>query len=296
MVIVILLVLGLCMGSFVNALVWRVRENENESKKKSPDKEYIKNLSVAKGRSMCPHCKHELAAKDLVPLMSWLMLGGKCRYCKKSISVQYPLVEISTAALFVVSFLLWPSSLVTGASGIGNAQLFKTAAFISDIYFILWLMFLTGLVALFIYDLRWFLLPNRIVYPLTGVALLMAVISILDSNNMLSALVNIVIAVLIGGGVFWLLYQTSNGKWIGGGDVKLGWALGLIAGTPGKSILFIFIASVIGTLVSLPLIASKKLSRGSALPFGPLLIAGLIITVFFGSQILNWYQHFFLGI
>jgi leader peptidase (prepilin peptidase) / N-methyltransferase len=296
MVILILFLLGLCLGSFVNALVWRVRESELEAKKKSPDRSYLKNLSITKGRSMCPYCKHDLALIDLIPLVSWLSLRGKCRYCKKPISVQYPLVELITGALFVLSYKLWPSSLVAGNATCATPHLFRGAAIHSNLYFILWLLFLTGLVALFVYDLRWYLLPNRIVYPLGIIAFIMSAISILSSNNRLTALINTTLAVLIGGGVFYLLYQVSKGKWIGGGDVKLGWVLGLVAGTPGKSVLFIFIASIIGTLISLPLLASNKLKRTSTIPFGPLLIIGLLITVFFGPQILDWYQHFFLGI
>jgi prepilin signal peptidase PulO-like enzyme (type II secretory pathway) len=105
MIIAVLVVLGLCFGSFANALVWRVHEQAGQAAKKKPDKKYLKQLSVAKGRSMCPNCKHELVAKDLIPVLSWLALGGKCRYCAKPISIQYPLVEVALASLFVVSYL-----------------------------------------------------------------------------------------------------------------------------------------------------------------------------------------------
>lgn len=293
---VILFLLGIMLGSFVNALVWRVREKELQVKKKSLDKAYLKKLSIVHGRSMCPNCKHELALMDLIPLISWLSLRGKCRYCKKPISVQYPLVELFTGALFALSYRFWPNSYVAGNATCPTPHLFSGAAWYSDVYFILWLLFLTGLIALFIYDMKWFLLPNRIVYPLGVIGGLMALISILGSNDRLGALINTLLAVLIGGGVFYLLYQVSKGKWIGGGDVKLGWVLGLVAGTAGKSLLFIFIASILGTLISVPLLASHKLKRSSNIPFGPLLIIGLVITVFFGSQIISWYQQLFLGI
>src|SRR4051812_13278636 len=100
MIIAVLIVFGLCLGSFVNALVWRVHEQEAAKK---PNKK----LSVLNGRSMCPHCEHELAAKDLIPVLSWLSLGGKCRYCHKPISKQYPLVELLTALLVVGSYIWW---------------------------------------------------------------------------------------------------------------------------------------------------------------------------------------------
>src|SRR5882762_114793 len=107
MIIVVLAILGLCFGSFVNAAVWRIYAQEQVKSKKLQVKKST-NLSIVNGRSVCPHCEHELAAKDLMPVFSWLSLGGKCRYCKKPISRQYPLVELLTAVLFVFSYLYWP--------------------------------------------------------------------------------------------------------------------------------------------------------------------------------------------
>lgn len=264
MIIVILAVLGLCLGSFVNALVWRLHEG----------------LSVAKGRSMCPHCKHTLGVADLIPVLSWLALRGKCRYCNQPISAQYPLVELATAGLFVASYVWWP------------------AAF-SDpqrIIFVLWLALLTGLVALAVYDLKWFLLPNRIIYSLAAIAALQVAVVILNDTDPAVTLLNAVLAAIIGGGIFYVLFQVSGGKWIGGGDVKLGALLGLIVATPGRAVLFIFFGSLLGSLVSLPLLARGHLKRTSVIPFGPFLIAGAIITVLFGGDILHWYQQVFLSL
>lgn len=262
MIFAILIVVGLCLGSFVNAFVWRTREK----------------LSITRGRSMCPHCKHTLAAKDLVPVLSWLSLGGKCRYCSKPISAQYPLVELLTAMLFVASYIWWPN-ILTGP---------QTAIFV------LWLMLLTGLMALAVYDLRWFLLPNRILSPLAIIAGVQALVAVLSSNQPSTALLNVILGFIIGGGLFYVLFQASNGKWIGGGDVKLGALLGVIVGTPGRTILFIFLGSLLGSLVSVPLLATGRMNRTSALPFGPFLITGAIITVLFGGDILQWYQQTFL--
>src|SRR5665213_2769212 len=97
MIIALLALLGLVFGSFVNALVWRLHEQEVLlEKRKKPSKKQLEKLSILNGRSMCPHCKHELAIKDLVPLFSWIALKGKCRYCGKPISWQYPVVELLT--------------------------------------------------------------------------------------------------------------------------------------------------------------------------------------------------------
>lgn len=262
MIIAVLTVAGLVLGSFVNALVWRLHEG----------------LSVSRGRSMCPHCKHALGAMDLVPVLSWLSLGGKCRYCGQPISIQYPLVELATAGLFVASYIWWPVAL-------GGAQ---TAIFV------LWLALLAGLVALAVYDLRWLTLPNKLIYPLAVIAGLQTAIIIASADSPSTALLNTVLAVAVGGGLFYLLFQVSEGKWIGGGDVKLGWLLGLVVATPAKAVLFIFLGSLMGSLVSVPLLAKGRLKRTSVIPFGPFLIAGAIITVLFGGSVLHWYQQTFI--
>lgn len=264
MIIAILAVVGLILGSFVNALVWRMHEG----------------LSVAHGRSMCPHCKHTLSAADLVPVLSWLMLRGKCRYCKKPISPQYPLVELATAALFVASYIWWPEAFSNPQKAI----------------FVLWLAILIGLVALAVYDIKWFLLPNKLIYPLAILAAAQAVVAIANSSAPLTALLNTVLGVIVGGGIFYALFQVSGGKWIGGGDVKLGALLGLIVATPGRAVLFIFFGSLLGSLVSVPMVARGSLKRTSVIPFGPFLIIGGIATVLFGADVLNWYQQTFLNL
>jgi leader peptidase (prepilin peptidase)/N-methyltransferase len=279
MVIVILVVFGLCLGSFINALVWRLHAQSLQTKNKKLNKDHMAKLSIINGRSMCPNCKHQLAGLDLVPLFSWLALRGKCRYCHESISIQYPIVEMLTALLFIASYIWWP----------------ETIRDLQVSIFILWLAILVVLIALFIYDLKWLLLPNKLIYPLSAAALAIAVLTIIDSNHPLKAIIDLVLAVAVGGGIFYVLFQLSGGRWIGGGDVRLGWALGLIAGTPSKSVLFIFIASIAGTFFSLPLLLSHRLKRNSIIPFGPMLIFGIVITQLFGSDILSWYQNLFLN-
>lgn len=278
MIYALLIVVGLCLGSFVNAVVWRVHEQEREVGKKKPDKKYLRQLSIKHGRSMCPNCHHVLAARDLIPVVSWLLLGGKCRYCRKPIP-DSPLVEVGLSLLFVASYIWWPEP-VQG---------------VQVTVFLLWLVLLVGLAALTVYDLRWLLLPNRIMYPLMVVAGLEAAASVAAADKPIIALLNLIGAVAIGGGIFYLLFQISKGKWIGGGDVRLGWLLGLVVGTPARSVLFIFVASLIGSLVSIPMMARGQLQRSSIIPFGPFLILGAIIVQLFGGDIAIWYQHTFLA-
>lgn len=279
MIIAVLVVLGLCLGSFVNALVWRLHEQSTESAKKKPDKRYLARVSIVKGRSMCPHCRHELAGRDLVPVISWLALRGKCRYCGKPISWQYPLVELSLVGLFVASYVWWPVAF-SGA---------QTAIFI------LWLLLLVGLLALVVYDLRWKQLPSRLIYALWPLAVLQALITLVDSNKPAVVLLDVMLALLVGS-IFYVLFQFSNGKWIGGGDVRLSWLLSLIAGTPARSFLFIFLGALSGSLMSMPFLVSGRLKRTSVIPFGPFLVAGAVIVQLFGADILNWYRQTFINL
>lgn len=274
MIYIVLAVLGMSLGSFVNALVWRLHEQSAGHKAKSSGKNVA--LSVTRGRSMCVHCHHQLAAGDLVPILSWLWLRGKCRYCRKAISWQYPVVEALTAALFIFSYSYWPY----GFEADGMVR------------FVVWLVILTGCMALVVYDLRWMLLPNRIVYPLLALAALQSlVLMVVSDQGAVHLAWEAIWGLVCGGGVFYVLFQISKSKWIGGGDVKLGFLLGLIAGGPVKSLLLLFIASSLGTLMVLPLLLSGRLSKGSRIPFGPLLIIAAIILYLFGDRLIYWYTQ-----
>lgn len=274
MVVLVLVVLGLGFGSFINALVWRIHEQAKKGVG------HAKELSILSGRSMCPRCKHRLGFFDLIPIVSWIALRGRCRYCHKAISIQYPLIEVITPVLFIASYVWWPM----GLHGIQIA------------FFVIWLAILIGLIALAVYDSKWQLLPNRIIYPLSAVAALYAIIHIVANPRPLTALVDTILSVLIGGGIFYVLFQVSGGKWIGGGDVKLGWLLGLIAGTAGRSLLLLFLAAILGTLFSLPLLMTKRLSKNSKIPFGPFLIVAIVVVELFGAGILAWYNRIFIHI
>lgn len=274
MIIVGLIALGLCFGSFVNALVFRLHW---QSEKGAKSKEQRTKYSVLEGRSMCPNCKHTLTWYDLVPVVSWALLQGKCRYCQKPISWQYPIVELSVAALFIISYIFWPAPL----QGWEVAQS------------VLWLVCLVGFVALIVYDLRWMLLPNKIIFPLYGVAFLFIVAKIVQTPD-LGSLLTTIWGIAVGGGIFYLLFQLSDGRWIGGGDVKLGFLLGALVGGPMIALLMLFIASALGSIVSAPLLVSRKISRHARIPFGPFLIAGAIITELFGQRLIDWYINLFI--
>ena len=263
--IIILTVLGLALGSFINAFVWRLYKNSS-SKRKS------KKYSIISGRSMCPNCEHELKTIDLIPVFSWLFLRGKCRYCHKAISSQYPLVELLTTGLFIFSYIYWPLSF--NSRGI--------------FLFIVYLILLINLIALAVYDIRWLTLPSKILYPLFGLAALKIIISLIFFNGSADSLLSSILGLVIGGGVFYILFQLSKGQWIGGGDVRLGALLGLYMGSGLDSVLMIFFASVFGIIYAIPQMISGKIGKKTLIPYGPFLILAAIILILFGSSIRSW--------
>lgn len=254
-----LFLVGLCLGSFVNAAVWRIKKKKN----------------LATDRSECIHCHYKLEAIDLIPVVSWLWLGGKCRKCKKPISAQYPIVEVAVALFFLVSFVVWPYG-VESAVQVG--------------LFALWLIAGVGLAILTVYDIKWMLLPDKVVFPLIAIGIVSASLRATQSHNLLQYLfVDLGGSLAILSGFYLLLYMYSKGKWIGFGDVKLGLVLGLFLADWQLSLLALFLANLIGCLVIIPLLATKRITRTSHVPFGPFLIAGFIAAGLFGGQLISWY-------
>jgi prepilin signal peptidase PulO-like enzyme (type II secretory pathway) len=254
---IIMFIFGLLIGSSVYAFVWRYHEH----------KDWLK------GRSECDYCHHVLSPLDLIPLFSWLILRGKCRYCHKSLSWQYPLVELATAGLFSLSYTFWPLSF----QGQGLFQ------------FICWVLLMTGFMTLIIYDLRWYTLPDKIVFPLVAISLIQLIVVSLVSAD-LGYFIKAVIGAIVIAGTFYILFQLSGGKWIGGGDVKLAICLGLIVGSPLRAVLLIFIASLSGAIIAIPLLLKRR-TMNIRIPFGPLLILATIIVFFAGSDLISWYSR-----
>lgn len=284
----ILAFLGLCMGSFAGATVWRLRARQLVEDKVEGEHvdvgEYKKLLPLTKvttttDRSRCLHCGHTLAWYDLLPLISWLSVGGKCRYCHVSIGRFEPTIEIGTALFFVASYLMWPDAL-QGTMGV--------------IHFVLWLIAGVLLVILFAYDLKWFLLPNQVVFPLIVVGAIVALLHIYTSTGMgagvAMTIVSLAAATFILSGVYLILWYISKGEWIGFGDIKLGLALALLLGDWQLAFIALFAANLIGSLIVIPGLLSKKMTRKTHVPFGPLLIAGCVLAMLFGQTILGTYM------
>jgi leader peptidase (prepilin peptidase)/N-methyltransferase len=229
---------------------------------------------------MCPHCEHELAAKDLVPVFSWLWLRGKCRYCRGPISWQYPLVEVLTGAVFVVSYLCWNY----GHSVLGYALL------------AVWLLIATGMMALAVYDFKYRFLPNELLYPLLWLAILF--VGLLWAHSGAAALGLAVGGVLAIWGLFFVIFaagEIMGRRWMGYGDVRLAVLIGMVVAGPLKALLVIFFASILGLVCSLPGMAKGQVSGRTQLPFGPFLVAATFLVVWFGGDVIRWYMGLLTG-
>ncbi len=241
--VVLAFVLGLVGGSFINAAVWRAHKGKN----------------IIWARSQCIHCGHKLGFFDLIPVVSFFILGGRCRYCRKKISWQYPLVEL--------------------ASGLGFY--FLAARFDLDLFIWLAGIFLIT-VFVFVYDLKYLLIPNGAIFlGLAGVALGLAYFKRLGSGH------EFLTAILIFA-FFFLLHHFSRGRWVGGGDAKLGFFLGLWLGWPA-GLTAVILAYILGAVVGLALMATKQVTLKSKIPFGPFLVTGAWLAYLWSESILGWY-------
>ncbi len=256
-------VLGLIFGSFSGATAWRIHKRmEAEDAGKQIDEKY----SVSRGRSLCESCGHELAALDLVPLLSWLVLRGRCRYCRTRLSWEYPLIELVMAGLFVVSYLvLAPTSLSQW------------------LYFAYWLYLVTSLLILAVSDLKWMLLPDVVLLPALALATALALAQLLAGGS-----AGMLLAGLVAGGAFLALSVLSGGRGMGMGDVKLAALMGVVLG-PLHTVIAMLIGFNSAAVVSLGLIALHRKRAKDHIPFGPFLIAGLVIALLWGAPISTWY-------
>lgn len=248
------LVFGAIVGSFLNVVINRTKLNK-----------------TLLGRSYCPHCKHTLTTLDLVPILSFMWLKGKCKHCGKRISWQYPIVEAATAIVF---FLI---SLQVDYS-------------IHAVY--LWLVSGYFLV-IAAYDFKHYLVLDKFVFSGLLVAFIYAVAGDLGSGCNFTwecSTFSGIAAGLITSGFFFLQFYVSKGRWIGFGDVKLGLLLGMVAGFPLVLIL-LFFSYLTGAIIGLALIAAGKKEMTSKMPFGTFLAIAAIFTLLYGEPILSWYMR-----
>jgi len=230
-----------------------------------------------RGRSFCPHCKHTLGWQDLFPVFSFLLLGGKCRYCKAKISWQYPVVELATGIIFLVILKFAPVlAVMPGLIWCLNvAFLFYIAS---------------SLILIFVYDLKHYLIPDIVLFPAIIITLIHDFLYSYFTVHDYSYFINSLLAVVIASGFFLAIFLISKGKWMGFGDVKLAVLMGLLLGT-WNVLVALFLAFFLGAIIGLTLMVLKGKSLKSEIPFGPFLITGTFIAMLYGNQIIQWYLN-----
>jgi len=248
--------LGLCVGSFLNVVIYRLPRD----------------MSLAFPGSHCTACDYSLKWYDNIPVISWIMLGGKCRKCKAPISVRYTVVELANMAFWILSVALF----------------WKT----SPVYAVVCAVMCSVAICIFFIDLEHMLIYNRFI-------LLMAAGGLITMfHDSYTRPEDHLIGALIGGGVFALFYFGAvlilKREAMGFADVKLAAAAGLLLGWQ-KFILAILIGSVVGSFVLVILNRVKKQDRDTEYPFGPFIVGGILIALMAGEPILDWYIGLILG-
>ena len=280
---------GLLFGSFLNLVSDRILTKDK----------------ILTGRSKCNSCKKPLEAKHLIPLLSFMIQKGKCAYCKKKLSWYYPASEILTGLMFMGAAYL--------------SSVFIAVSYSTIISFVYLLIVGSAYIVLLLTDLKFKMIPNKIVYPAIifvllfmilnsslylflyhrqlsadafGVYLLEAGYLQIQVYNMLKALGMVLLSSTVIAGFFAFLVAITKGKGMGGGDIRLGFLIGLFNGFP-QNIIAIFLGFIIGATLSLALVMLKIKTLKDTVPFGPFLIAGSVIALVWGAEIWDFYVNLF---
>ncbi len=238
-------IFGLIFGSFYNVCIYRLESGE----------------SISKGRSHCQTCNHNLNALDLIPVFSYLLLQGKCRYCKEKISIRYPLVELLTGCLFVLSFMCFGFTWLTILG---------------------WIILSTLLILGFI-DWDTMLIRDRFLVILILCSVVLIYLFPLSIKTRIIGAFCISIPL-------WIIAYITKG--IGYGDVKLMFVSGLILGWQNNILAFI-IGVISASIVALPQLISGKKHGKDEMPLGPFLSIGIAIAFLYGPTIISWYLNMF---
>jgi len=263
MIALLVFLYGLVFGSFINVCAYRIPKKQ----------------SVLTPGSYCPHCKKPVKFYDNIPVLSYIILGGKCRYCQKPISSRYLLVELATGILFSATYLV-----------LGLQWLLAPALFLVFLLLIIFLidldnqiipngLVITGLIAGFIFLAGSFKVD---IFPLIKTGLnpvLSSVGSGLSASGFLLA-------------IAYLAELFLKKEAMGGGDIKLAAVLGMFLGP--YVFLSLFLAFLVGAVVSVSLMSTGSVAKGQAVPFGPFMAVGAVLTIYFGPQIWHWYLSFLM--
>jgi len=249
---ILIFIFGLIIGSFLNCVIWRLYKEE----------------SFIEGKSYCPHCHHSLNFWDLFPVLSFVFLMGKCRYCKGKISIQYPLVELATATMFVLTYL-----------SLGSLISLQLA---------FWLIMMAFFIIIFVFDLKYFIIPDEVIYSAIFLSIAYLLYSFYIGAIDMHQVILTILSALGASLFFFLIWFFSKGMAMGFGDVKLALLIGLLLGFP-NTIVGLFLGFLLGAIIGSVMVFLKKKGMGSEVPFAPFLVAGATICFFFGNNIVNWY-------
>jgi leader peptidase (prepilin peptidase)/N-methyltransferase len=266
---VIVFIFSLCVGSFLNVVIYRLPKIMEQSWKQEyleyfePEKEHPvpPTFNLAVPRSRCPKCQHQLSALDNIPLLSWLALKGRCRYCQTPIPKRYPLVELFTAVLSVA--VAWK----TGATGLGLVYLLVT-----------WM-----LIALAFIDIDKMLLPDQLTLPLLWLALVAAAVGV-STVDPTHAIIGAAFGYLSLWSVYWLFKLLTGKEGMGYGDFKLLAVFGALLGWQQLP-LIILLSSLVGAVIGALLLSMQGKDKNNAIPFGPYIAAAGFIAMLWGEQI-----------
>ena len=248
---VLIFILGLIVGSFSNVCIYRIPKNE----------------SIIYPASHCPKCRSNISPKDNIPLLSYILLKGRCRNCKSKISIQYPIVELLTGLIYLIIYLIYGLSIQT----------------------LIYIILSSALIIIAFIDLNEEIVPDVISLP--GIVIGFIISFFVPYISF----VNSALGVLVGGGIILIIGLVGSvifkKEAMGGGDVKLAAMIGAFLGWR-YIIILLFLGFFLGALAGIFLIASKIKSREDAVPFGPFIVLGSFITLLWGEKIISWYIGF----
>ena len=251
---------GACVGSFLNLVIYRSKTGQ----------------PWMTGRSQCESCKQHIAWYDNIPLLSFVFLRGKCRRCRAALSVSHPIVEGLTGVLFLWWYLV----------GFFFFQLTQQPFTMLQPLF--WLLVGVVLLFIFMYDYRYLIIPDWTVLTLTALALLYRMALVLAGIMRHEDFFWTVCGAVAASGFFYLIWLVTKQRGIGLGDVKLAAPLGLLLGWPVVWV-GLWLATVVGAVVGIALIALGKAKFGKPIPFGPFLIIGTLLGLLWGDTLISWY-------
>ncbi|MBD3270621.1 hypothetical protein GF376_03785 [Candidatus Peregrinibacteria bacterium] len=258
----LIFMLGASFGSFLSVITNRIINDEK---------------GIILGKSKCPNCNHQLHTIDLFPIFSFFFIKGKCRYCKNKIPLEYPLLEILTALIFLTNYFFLSTPAFDFFVEKNNITRFS-------FHFIYLNLICLILIAITFVDLKTKEIPNKFLYAWLLTCLFAPFISL--QNSLISILLALIVNFIFFGGQ-WLI---SKGNWLGSGDVYFGIGIALILGFE-KFMVAIFLTYLIASIVSLFLITTKTVTRKDTIPFAPFMSIGTLLSLYFGNYIYMWYLN-----